>query len=101
MENKNKTAINRKLIKIISSLTNIDNSTKEYKTILIDKLKSTKLPSTKKKNAVNISDLYTQTFSKDEYVFVLGFNQDILPKMEKDISFINEINLSLLCDFSS
>ena len=90
LENKNKIAINRKLIKIISSLTNIDNSTKEYKTLLIDKLKSTKLPSTKKKNAVNISDLYTQTFSKDEYVFVLGFNQDILPKMEKDISFIND-----------
>ena len=27
---------------------------------------------------------------EDEYVFVLGFNQDILPKMEKDISYIND-----------
>ena len=35
-------------------------------------------------------NIYKQTFSNDEYVFVLGFNQDALPKMEKDIAFIND-----------
>ena len=90
LENKNKSVINRKLINILSSLITIDSSTKEYKTILIDKLKNTYLPIKKKQNAINIKDIYKQSFSSDEYVFVLGFNQDILPKMEKDISYIND-----------
>ncbi len=29
---------------------------------------------------------------EDEYVFVLGFNQDILPKMKKDIEYITDID---------
>ena len=90
LEDKNKTIINRKLINVLSSMSQLDSTTKEYKTILIDKLKSTKLPTKKKQNAINIKDIYKETFSKDEYVFVLGFNQDILPKMEKDIAYIND-----------
>ena len=90
LEDKNKSIINRKLINILSSLSSLDDTSKEYKTILIDKLKSTKLPTKKHVNAVNIKDLYKQSFSSDEYVFVLGFNQDVLPKMEKDISYIND-----------
>ena len=90
LENKTKSIINRKLIDIIASLSHLDNTTKEYKTILIDKLKNTYLPLKKKQNAINIKDIYKETFSCDEYVFVLGFNQDVLPKMEKDIDFIND-----------
>lgn len=90
LEDKTKSVINRKLVNILSSLSTLDSTTKEYKTILIDKLKSTKLPPKKKQNAITIKDLYKETFSSDEYVFVLGFNQDILPKMEKDIAYIND-----------
>lgn len=90
IENKDKSKINRKLVNVLSSLSKLDSSTKEYKTILIDKLKNTNISTIKKTNAINIKDLYNQTFSNDEYVFVLGFNQDILPKMEKDIAFIND-----------
>ena len=90
LEDKNKSVINRKLVNILSKLTFLEEDTKEYKIILLDKLKSTHLPFQKLTNAINIKDLYNQTFSSDEYVFVLGFNQDILPKMEKDISYIND-----------
>lgn len=90
LEDKTKSIINRKLVTILSELSSLDSTTKEYKTILIDKLKSTKLPPKKKQNAITIKDLYKETFSSDEYVFVLGFNQDILPKMEKDIAYIND-----------
>lgn len=90
LEDKSKSTINRKLVNILSSLSSLDPTTKEYKTILIDKLKSTKLPTKKLQNAITIKELYKQSFSSDEYVFVLGFNQDILPKMEKDISYIND-----------
>lgn len=90
IEDKNKSIINRKLINILSKLSSLDEDTKEYQMLLIDKLKSTKLPTKKLKNAISIKNLYKESFSRDEYVFVLGFNQDILPKMEKDISYIND-----------
>lgn len=90
LEDKNKLIINQKLVSILSSLSTIEDNTKEYYTLLIDKLKHTYIPVKKKNNAVNIKDLYSDTFTNDEYVFVLGFNQDILPKMEKDIAYIND-----------
>ena len=90
LDDKDKLPINRKLVNILSSLSSLDDNTKEYETILIDKLKSTKLSIKRKQNAINIKDIYKESFSSDEYVFVLGFNQDVLPKMEKDISYIND-----------
>ncbi len=85
-----KSKINHKLIDIISSLSNIDDTTIEYKKLLNYKLKNTYLPISKKDNAVNIKNLYNEEFNDDEYVFVLGFNQDNLPKIEKDISYISD-----------
>lgn len=90
LENIDKSLINKKLISILNDLSFIDKDDKLYQTILIDKLKNTKLSSKKIKNAINIKNLYNETFDDDEYVFVLGFNQDILPKMVKDESFITD-----------
>ena len=78
------------MLNILSSLSSLEPNTKEYNLLLIDKLKKTSLPTKKLKDAVNIKDLYKDTFTDQDYVFVLGFNQDILPKMEKDISYIND-----------
>lgn len=90
LEDKNKSIINRKLINVLSSISMLDEESKEYQTILLDKLKNTYLSIKKKVNAINIKDLYQDIFEDDDHVFVLGFNQDILPKMEKDISYIND-----------
>lgn len=90
LEDKSKSSINRKLVNILSSISSLDSDTPAYKKILIDKLKNTTISPKKKKNAISIKDIYKETFSSDEYVFVLGFNQDILPKMEKDIAYIND-----------
>lgn len=90
LEDKNKSPINRKLISVLSSLLDLDSQTPEYRQILLDKLKHTYLPTKKKTSAVNIKNLYQDTFKEDEYIFVLGFNQDVLPKMEKDIAYIND-----------
>lgn len=85
-----KNQINRKIITILSKLSPLDENTKEYQKILIDKLKNTFITDKKKENAVNVRNLYNETFNDDEYVFVLGFNQDILPKLKKDIDYIND-----------
>lgn len=90
LENKDKKSINKKLINILSDLSFLDETSKEYKILLTDKLKNTYASPVNLKNAVTIKDLYKESFNDDEYVFVLGFNQDELPKMEKDISYITD-----------
>ena len=81
---------NKKLVSVINSLTDLDSSTDTYKKILIDKLKNIYYPPIKYNNAVEIKDLFTNEFFDDEYVFVLGFNQDSLPKVRKDIDYISD-----------
>lgn len=90
LENKDKKSINKKLINILSDLSFLDENSKEYKILLNDKLKNTFASPVNLKNAITIKDLYKESFNDDEYVFVLGFNQDELPKMEKDISYITD-----------
>ena len=90
LENKDKKSINKKLINILSDLSFLDENSKEYKILLTDKLKNTFTSPVNLKNAITIKDLYKESFNDDEYVFVLGFNQDELPKMEKDISYITD-----------
>ena len=89
LENTDNINITRKLVKVLGDLTVIPEG-EIYNTLLIDKLKSTKVPGNKLKNAVSIKDLNNTLFSDDDHVFVLSFNQDILPKMAKDIEFIND-----------
>ena len=79
-----------KLINVVNMLSSINDDSDEYREILIDKLKNTYLGYSKKNNAINIKDLYEEEFDDDEYVFVLGFNQDVLPKLEKDINYITD-----------
>jgi hypothetical protein len=90
LDNKDNNLINRKLINILGDISCLDMDSPITRKILIDKLKNTYLSSKKKSQAVNIKDLYKESFKDDEYVFVLGFNQDSLPKMEKDIKYIND-----------
>ena len=75
---------------VLNSLSKLDHTKSSYQKILIDKLKSTSTPNKKLDKAVTIKDLFHSKIKDDEYIFVLGFNQDILPKMEKDISYIND-----------
>ena len=90
LENKDKKSINKKLINILSDLSFLNENSKEYKILLTDKLKNTFTSPVNLKNAITIKDLYKESFNDDDYVFVLGFNQDELPKMEKDISYITD-----------
>ncbi|MBQ6498081.1 MAG: PD-(D/E)XK nuclease family protein [Bacilli bacterium] len=81
---------NKKLVSVINSLTCLDKDNDTYKKILIDKLKNTYYPATKYDRAIEIKDLYSTEFNEDEYVFVLGFNQDSLPRVRKDIDYIQD-----------
>ena len=92
LNNKNNLPITKKLINVLSSLTDIEEDSNIYNLLLIDKLKNTKINPVMYKEAINIKDLYKTSFTSNDYVFVLGFNQDILPAMSKDIEFISDID---------
>ena len=84
------TITTKKLVSVINSLVDLDNDTDTYKKILIDKLKSTYYPAIMYDQAVEIRDLFASEFTEKDYVFVLGLNQDILPKIRKDIDYISD-----------
>ena len=90
LENSNNSSINKKIINILGSLVDIDENNELYNIILIDKLKNTYLNPIKYENAVNIRDLDEMTFKEDEYVFVLGFNLNSIPKVYQDIDYISD-----------
>lgn len=90
LENINNLSITKKLVNVLNSLVRLDKEKKSYNKILIDKLKNTSIDKRKLKNAVNIKDVFKSKIKDDEYAFVLGFNQDILPKLEKDIEYISD-----------
>lgn len=90
LNNKDYNNINRSLINILGELSFISKDNLLYNKFLKYRLKNTYLKPVYKTNSVNIKDLYKNIFDDDEYVFVLGFNQDSLPKMEKDIKYIND-----------
>lgn len=85
LDDLSKYGINKKLVNYVTDLD--DPISKE---ILINNLKNTYISNTKYSNAVNIKELKNEEFLDDEYVFVLGFNQDVLPKSYKDIDYIND-----------
>ena len=85
LDDLNKYGINKKLISNISS---IDDSISRE--ILINNLKNTYISNVKYTNAINIKDLKNEEFLDSEYVFVLGFNQDVLPNNYKDIEYISD-----------
>ena len=85
LEDLSKYNINKKLINNIRDIRDeID------KKILINNLKNTYINNVKYNNAVNIKNLKNEEFLDDEYIFVLGFNQDVLPKNYKDIEYISD-----------
>ena len=90
LEDKNKYIINKKIINILEELSNIDENDPIYEKLLIDKLKNTYIDPIILTNAVNIRDLYQYEFKEDDHVFLIGFNQDILPAMRKDIDYITD-----------
>ena len=94
IEDNNKLFINKELINIIDSLVDLEDDNIKNE-ILKYKLNHTMFKNELYDNAVNIKDLYSEEFYDDEYVFVLGFNSDTLPKTYKDINYLSD-NLSNL-----
>lgn len=82
--------ITKKLVSILNSLVSIKDDSKEYHDLLLSKIKSATLSSEEYQDAIQVKDLDQEDFFDDEYVFVLGMNQDNLPKLEKDTDYVSD-----------
>lgn len=78
----------KKLVDVINSLKDIEDSP-NYQEFLVDALKNTKLSSIRYDNAINVvSDI--PIVDDDNYLFIVGLNQDVLPKTYKDEDYLSD-----------
>lgn len=86
--NRNSDIVN-KLIDIENSLVYLKDDP-NYRLFLKQKIKDTKLSSLRYKNAIRVNNLFDRDYDRDDYVFVLGFNEGILPVIYKDEEYITD-----------
>lgn len=80
--------VSKKLIQILNRLSFLSDC-KNYEYFLLDELKNAYLSPIHYQEAVNILNLYEEV-DEDSYLFVLGFNQDMIPKTYKDEEYITD-----------
>ena len=79
------------LINTINKYLKYDN-----KNLLIYKIKNTTIESPKYTSAIEIVDYYTYQSNDNEYIFMLNFNDGIIPKYEIDNKYITDNITSLV-----
>lgn len=60
------------------------------KDILVNELKNTKIPSVHRKEEVQTINLIDNIFNDDEYVFLIGFNLGVVPKLKRDEDYLSD-----------
>lgn len=92
---------NEKEEKVYKNILNIVNkySDSDYikiKDILFDDIDSIKIKNDELKNAVNIIDFKKELINDDDYVFLINFNEGIIPINHKDEDYFNDKEKELL-----
>lgn len=77
------------LIRIVNKYVVINNK-KIQKELILDEIKRTTIPKTEKENTVVEVDFLTYPFQKEDYVFLLHFNQGSIPRIVKDEDYLND-----------
>ena len=60
------------------------------KDLIISELKNTKVPSKHKVEEIKTVNLTDNIFSDDEYVFLIGFNLGVVPKLKRDEDYLSD-----------
>ena len=77
--------------KIYNKLINLLNKTSIYDKSYLKRLFSkTYINNTKYKNGINVVELEENIFTDEDYVFVLSFNQGIIPKIYQDEDYLDD-----------
>lgn len=79
-----------KFINLLNKYVSITDS-KYYKEIIKEELKNTYISSIKYQNSVKVVDFNELEVNDNDYVFLLGFNEGVLPSLVKDEDFFSDI----------
>lgn len=98
LENKYDVTLINKIINIFNKYVFIDNPI-EVIDFIKDDLKNTYIDKPKLKEKIELIDIYNNEIDFDTYVFVMGFNNSLIPSYKKDEDYISdklkeEINIS-------
>lgn len=89
---------NEELINIINKYYTWNINPKELYELIVDDLKNTTI---RQKNYINqIEEISLEEIEKDDYVFIMGFNNENIPKTIKDDSFLTD-NIRSKLDLNS
>jgi len=80
-----KNVLYEKIIDVINKYIKYDNNE-----LIIYKLENSYVNSNKFDNGIEIVDYISDSFCDDDYVFMLGFNDGIVPNSYKDIEYITD-----------
>ena len=81
--------ISKQIINILSSYSFIDDYMK-VKDLVFEDIDNIHIKNNKLKNAVNVIDLTYELVSDEEYVFMLNFNDGVIPTYHKDDEYLND-----------
>ncbi len=85
----------KKFIDLLNKYVEIEDS-KYYKSIIKEELKHTYINNKKYKESVKVKDFEEVDIDNNSYLFVLGFNEGLLPKLVKDEDFLTDSDKSKL-----
>lgn len=88
--NEENESIVKTFINLLNKYVSISDS-KHYKEIIKSELNNTYIPITKYQESVKIKDFNNLEVSSDEYIFLLGFNEGVLPSLVKDEDYFSDL----------
>ena len=89
-------SVRKKIVSIENRLLHIPKDNSCYRLLLEDALRETYLDEVSYQDAVAIMDFYHLVPLEDTMVFVIGFNQNILPKVFKDENYLSDSDIQEL-----
>lgn len=90
VENFQEEELREALLNICNQIIHLECSFNTKWEILVYLLKQTKIKPTKQKQEIEIISCFSSNFTDDEYVFLMGVNQNVFPKLYKDEDYIGD-----------
>ena len=81
--------IKKAIINILNKYYFVDNY-QDINNVVKEELKQTKINNTKIRNAVNEIDIINNVIEKDDNVYIINFNSEYIPVINKDVDYISD-----------
>lgn len=84
---------NRNIYQLLINLLNRyywTNNIGEIKDLIVEEMKKVRIPTLHKEKEVQIVNFLNRIFGDDEYVFLIGFNLNVIPAVKRDEDFIQD-----------